>query len=190
MTKAEAFGDPGESAARRMDWNALLAQHQRWLRTVVVARLGDAEGADEVLQEVALAAVRQRAPISDPTKTAPWLYRLAVLQSLLYRRGRGRQRKLVARFAERVPAAGEGRSVDPLAWLLADERKRLVSEALSRLPGRDAEILLLKYTENWSYHQIAEHLGIGHSAVETRLFRARGKLRAELAAYELTEVRG
>jgi fructose-1-phosphate kinase PfkB-like protein len=33
------------------------------------------------------------------------------------------------------------------------------------------EILLLKYTENWSYHEIAAKLGITHSAVETRLHR-------------------
>ena len=38
--------------------------------------------------------------------------------------------------------------------------------ALARLAGRDAEILLLKYTEGWSYAQVAAHLGISHAAVE------------------------
>jgi len=48
--------------------------------------------------------------------------------------------------------------------------------------------LLLKYTENWSYQQIAAHLGISHSAVEARLHRARRKLRAELAAAEKADL--
>ena len=38
------------------------------------------------------------------------------------------------------------REPDPLDWLLADERKAMVRQALAKLPPRDAEILLLKYT--------------------------------------------
>ena len=89
--------------------------------------------------------------------------------------------------ATRAGRKSEG--VDPLSWLLSDERQQLVRAAIERLPGRDAEILLLKYTEQWSYQQIADHLGIGHSAVESRLHRARARLRTELAASQLVEVR-
>jgi RNA polymerase sigma-70 factor (ECF subfamily) len=172
-----------------IDWQAALGQHDRWLRTIVLARLREPQAVDEVMQEVALAAVRQAAPISDPAKVAPWLYQLAVRQSLLYRRKCGRRRRLVDRYAEQAQADDRpGRlTVDPLGWLLAEERQALVRRALARLPRRDAEILLLKYTENWSYHQIADHLGIGHSAVEARLHRARARMRRELAALDVVE---
>jgi RNA polymerase sigma-70 factor (ECF subfamily) len=171
-----------------MDWQRVLAEHERWLRTILAARLRDREAVDEVLQEVALAAVRQAAPIQDPSKVAPWLYRIAVRQVLLYRRKMGRRRKLTERYVERVPLAEhDEQSPDPLAWLLAEERRKLLRQALAKLPPRDVEILLLKYTEDWSYHQIAAHLGISHSAVETRLHRARGRLRSELAALEPSE---
>lgn len=178
-----------QQVAPAIDWSAALDRHDRWLRTVIVARLGGRDGVDEVFQEVALAAVRQSAPITDPTKVAPWLYRLAVVQSLLYRRSMGRRRKLINGFAREGFAASGEPSGDPLAWLLSDERRRLVREAIERLPPRDAEILLLKYTEDWSYHQLAEHLGISHSAVETRLHRARARLRAELLAMNFTEAK-
>ena len=42
----------------KVDWDVALQEHQRWLRTIVYARLQDAEAADEVMQEVALAAIR------------------------------------------------------------------------------------------------------------------------------------
>ncbi len=133
-------------------------------------------------------AVRQRAPLADPAKAAPWLYRLTVVQALLYRRRMGRRRKLTSGYAERVrPSESDSRTSDPLGWLLADERRKLVRVALDRLPRRDAEILLLKYTEDWSYHEIAARLGIGHSAVEARLHRARRRLRTELAALDVVE---
>ena len=77
-----------------IDWQAALAQHDRWLRTIVLARVRERQAVDDVMQEVALAAVRQAAPLADAAKVAPWLYRLAVRHALLYRRKCGRRRRL------------------------------------------------------------------------------------------------
>jgi RNA polymerase sigma-70 factor (ECF subfamily) len=171
-----------------IDWQAALAQHDRWLRTIVYARVGEPQAVDEVMQEVSLAAVRQHAPLEDPAKVAPWLYRLAVTQSLLYRRKQGRRRKLTDRYAQRFrPSEADARQSEPLGWLLAEERRQMIRTAVARLPGRDAELLLLKYTEDWSYRELAERLGISESAVEARLHRARQRLRHELTALEVVE---
>jgi RNA polymerase sigma factor (sigma-70 family) len=172
-----------------IDWHTTLGQHDRWLRTVVLARIGQAGAVDEVMQEVALAAVDQRSPIADVTRLAPWLYRLAVVQSLLFLRKQGRRRKLAARYAQQVPPSEhDPRSADPLDWLVAVEQQQMVRRAVARLPAREAEMLMLKYTEHWSYEQLAQHLGISESAVESRLHRARARLRRELAAYEELQV--
>ncbi|MBI2823084.1 MAG: sigma-70 family RNA polymerase sigma factor [Planctomycetia bacterium] len=191
MTQPRALGDADSGATGPpVDWQAALAEHHRWLRMVVRARLGDGHAVDEVMQEVSLAAVRQQAPLADSRKVAPWLYRLAVRQALLYRRKHGRRRRLRERFARDArPTELDGRILDPLDWLLARERGRLVREALGQLPPRDAEILLLKYSEDWSYQEIAAHLDISHSAVETRLHRARHRLRDALAAMNVIELR-
>lgn len=181
----------GSSKPAKFDWAVVLREHDRWLRTIVYSRLREPEAVDEVMQEVALAAVRESAPPSDAAKVAPWLYRVAVHQTLLYRRRCGRKRKLTERYTERHPPAEFDRTTpDPLEWLLAEERRNLMRQALARLANRDAEMLLLKYTENWNYHQIAARLGVSHSAVETRLHRARQRLREELASLERTEVGG
>ena len=180
--QAEALR-PGQTP--KIDWQAVLAQHDRWLRTVVYCRLGEPQAVDDVMQEVSLAAVRQQAPLEDPAKVAPWLYRLAVTQCLLYRRKRGRQRKLVDGYARRMrPAGAAPAQSEPLGWLLAEERRELVRTALGRLPRRDAELLLLKYGEDWSYRDLTEHLGISQTTLQTRLHRARERLRRELAALE------
>lgn len=76
---------------------------------------------------------------------------------------------------------------EPGEWLLAMELRQTVREALQTLAPKDREILLLKYTEDWSYHQLAAHLGIGHSAVEARLHRARGRLRDQLIHLSVCE---
>jgi RNA polymerase sigma factor (sigma-70 family) len=171
-----------------IDWPRILAENDRWLRTVVYARVGEPQAVDEVMQELSLAAVRQKAPINDLNKVGAWLYRLAVTQSLLHRRKLGRQRKLVDRFAQRYqPTEQDNRQMDPLSWLISEERRQKVRMAIKRLVHRDAEILLLKYTEDWSYLELAERLGITESAVEARLHRARQRLRSELAALDVVE---
>ncbi len=174
----------------RVDWEAVLSKHDRWLRTVVYTWVGESQAVDEVMQELSLATVRQRAPLADVEKVAPWLYRLAVTCSLLHRRKAGRGRKLVDRYAQRQRPTECDRQPDPLSWLLAKERGQQVRRAMARLPKRDAELLMLKYTEDWSYRQLAENLGLSESAIEARLHRARQRLRTELAALEVvgTEV--
>lgn len=190
MTASQLSTEPAPTIAPagKIDWAYALAEHGRWLRTVAIARLGSSQGVDEVLQEVSLAAVKQAAPLTDPTKVAPWLYRLVVTHCLLHRRTMGRRRKLTERYTVACPPSEHDTgSIDPLAWLLAEERQRLIRQALEQLPHRDRELLLLKYSEDWNYHQIAHHLGLSHSAVETRLHRARAKLRMKLLELQVIE---
>jgi len=179
-----------DAASTQPDWRQTLAQHDRMLRAVVAARLGERQAVDEVLQEIALAVVGGRTPLADVDRVAPWLYRLAVRQTLLYRRKHGCARRLLDRFAT-VAGVSEfdSRAVDPLDWLLTLERGALVRQGLARLAPRDREILLLKYSEDWSYQEIADRLGVSRSAVEARLHRARGRLREELSANQVIEVR-
>ena len=177
MTQSHSRPLPDGGRGLRIDWSAVLTKHDRWLRTVVYAWVGESQAVDEVMQEVSLAAVRQHAPLADAEKVAPWLYRLAVTCSLLHRRKQGRGRKLIDRYAERRRPTESDRQGDPLDWLLAKERRGQIRLALARVPKRDAELLLLKYTEDWSYRQLAEHLGVSESAIEARLHRARGRLR-------------
>jgi RNA polymerase sigma-70 factor (ECF subfamily) len=160
---------------------AALAKHGRWLRTVLAARGIERGSIDEVMQEVAAEALRGAGSLRKPEQPAPWLYRIAVVQSLMHRRQLGRRRKLVDRYAASGAAASEAIDADPLAWLLAEEEQELVRRAIAEQSPRDAELLLLKYTEDWSYRQLAEHLGATPSAVEARLHRARGRMRASLA---------
>ena len=60
---------------------------------------------------------------------------------------------------------------------MAKERSALVRAAVDQLPERDAEMLMLKYGEGWSCREMAERLGISVVAVESRLHRARERLR-------------
>ncbi len=121
-----------DGPAVEIDWAAELATRGRALRLVILARVRDRHAADEVMQEVALAAVSQKAPIRDHHRIGAWLRQLAVRQALLYRRGRGRGHKLLIRHAGRsADRDGFSAEPEPLDWLVRDERSALVRAALS-----------------------------------------------------------
>jgi RNA polymerase sigma factor (sigma-70 family) len=167
-----------------IDWAKALETNRRWLATVVHARLSDHQAAEDVLQEVALAAIRQTSKPTDPAKVAPWLYRIALRKVINHHRSTGRRRKLID------SAIATGRAVDqvnepgPGEWLMQVESRQKVSEMMDRLDPQDRQILMLKYTEGWGYQELSEHLGITIKTVEYRLVKARRALRAHLNAVQ------
>ncbi|MBR4834304.1 MAG: sigma-70 family RNA polymerase sigma factor [Thermoguttaceae bacterium] len=170
------------SESGEIDWNAALSVNESRLRSTIAARVGETAAVDEVFQDVALAATRQRAPIRDPRKIVPWLQRLATVYSLLYRRSVGRKKKLLRSYQERIPVAeSTGADEEPLRWLLSEERRSLVRQATARLAEDERRILALKYAEDKSYKEIATELDSTVSAVQSKLHRARARLRELLA---------
>ncbi|MCL2348120.1 MAG: RNA polymerase sigma factor [Planctomycetaceae bacterium] len=168
-----------------IDWEAALHHNESWLRTVIAVRVGESAAVEEVWQEVSLAAIRQRSPLQDVTRITPWLYQLAVRQSLLYRRKMGRRRKLVERYIDKiVPTREKQTAQTPLDILLTNERHQQVRVAMKSLEEEDREVLLLKYTHDWSYRDLAEKLGLSITAVQARLHRARKRLREKLVQSE------
>ncbi len=177
-----------DSNAQAIDWTAALEQHRPWLHKVLRCRVGDRHEVEDLFQEIALAVFRQSKPThengsvkpatvpDDPGKVAPWLYRLAVRQAVNFHRRTNRksQAKPTSELEPFSPTP------QPLDWMLAKEQQHNLQAALGQLRPQDREVLTLKYTENWSYQQMAEHLGVPVRTIEYRLLYARQKLRQRL----------
>lgn len=160
-----------------------MQEHWGWMRTVVRARVGDADVAEDVMQEIAVAVLEQPSRPTDTRKVAPWLYRVALRLTVNYWRSNGRHRRLLNSFA-----AEKGTDTDatpsPRDWVLGMELRESVAAALRALAPIDREILLLKYTEGWSYKELAVHLGVTEKTIEHRLAKARRALRSQLREFK------
>jgi len=163
-----------------IDWVKALESNRGWLSTVVRARLSDRQAAEDVLQEVALAAIAQPSRPTDPAKVAPWLYRVALRKVINHHRSNGRRKRLI----DGAIAAGRSKEhsseLAPGDWLMRTESMTSVVEAMKTLDPQDRQILMLKYTEGWGYQDLADHLGITIKTVEYRLLKARKALRARI----------
>ncbi len=162
-----------------------LPDHEDWLRTSLLARLGNRDEVEEVMQEVAVAAANQSAKEEPVDRVGPWLYRVAMRQMMLFRRKAGRRRKLINNVVEaKQPTEEDTRGRSPLEFLISTERQEEVRRAMRKMTERDRQLLLLKYVEGLSYGQIATRVGVTASAVQSRLHRARALLRKELLSME------
>ena len=176
------------NSAHQIDWSHELLRHRSWLCSVLLSRSRDPQAVEDLWQELAVVVLRQGHQLKDANRVAPWLYKIAVRQALMYRRMLGRQRRQRQAQFDRAQSDSTANHYDPLNWLLRDERASLIREAIATLPSRDAELLVLKYSEDWSYRELAEHIGTTESTIDSRLFRARQKLRTALSRRNIAGV--
>jgi RNA polymerase sigma factor (sigma-70 family) len=161
---------------------AVFLEHESWLRVVVRSRLEEPDAVEDVMQNIALAIVRQRSMLGEISRIGAWLYQIAVRQVLLYRRTSGRRRKLQDRLVSE--ASAQSAHDCPLRNLLAAEAQASVQQALEKLSEIDRQVLMLKYTEGWSYRELADHLGVREDTIEYRLLKARKNLRRLLRQFD------
>ncbi len=165
-----------------IDWDHAVEAHRRWLRKVLRCRVGDAHAVDDLMQEIALTIARQSKDPGtvphDPAKVAPFLYRIAVRRAADFHRNANRKTNPQP-IADLEPGA---RELEPLQWMLKTEQDMQLWSAIESLDPESREILMLKYTENWSYQQLADHLGVTPKAIERRLSRARTNMRKSLTS--------
>jgi RNA polymerase sigma-70 factor (ECF subfamily) len=148
----------------------------------------DADEAEDGVQEVFVKVQRRIATFRGEAALSTWLYQVAVNALRDHRR---RQQRLArplpflaaapgetdAEPAEQRIAASGLTPIDDAARL---ERKRIVRAALDSLPAPFRDVLVLRELEGWSYRDIARVLELPQGTVESRIFRARERLAAEL----------
>ena len=124
--------------------------------------------AEDIVQEALLRAWRSRDALKDPSAARPWLLTIVRREhARLYERKR---LELVSLddASEIAPGAGTTESEDQLFAL---------RHAIMKLPIQYREPLVLQVLGGFSTEEIARELALSSTAVLTRLFRARNKLR-------------
>jgi len=157
----------------------LMRRNGPWVRGVIFAACGDPSAADDVEQEVWVRAWRRADTLGEPSKWRSWLYALAYHAAVDHARRRRRQKALLGRLLALAPERDTRR--DPADRLSSKEGHQRALRAVADLPEPYRVPFVLRHLSGWSYRQIAEAMGLPVPTVETRLVRARRRLRAALA---------
>ncbi len=164
------------------DEAALAALMERWelpLKSFIGRIVLNVSEAEELAQETFVRVWQQREKFRTGAEFRPWMFSIAV--NLARNRLRWwRRRPTVAlqewSKTEEMPDAG----ARPEGALEIAERATAVRDAIAALPLELRESIVLFEYEQMSHVEIAVAVGCTAKAVETRIYRAREKLRAAL----------
>lgn len=171
-----------------------LAQHRAHLLKFAMLRLGEKHAAEEVVQEVYVAALKGTAGFAGKSSVRTWLTSILLHKIADYCARAGRECSLEAQAGEDRADGVEAlwRSGD-YAAMLAEWRDRedalverrffeVLEGCLARLSPRDAHIFLLRELIGLSIDELCAETGLSATNCSVILHRVRMRLRACLEA--------
>lgn len=170
-------------------FEALVNRHRLKLLALARRYTQVREDAEDVVQQTIHKAFVYLRDFEGKSAFSTWLIRIAINEALMWLRR--------ARALREVPIddlnGDEGRrfdiadaSADPEATYLQREEERTLSLAIERLPPNIRIVLELKELRELSARETARQMGLSLSAVKTRVFHGRKRLRKDIAAVQHT----
>ena len=153
------------------DFEAFFRGHYRVVVRLGQNVVGDSQRAQDVAQDVFLAAYRRFG--GDYEQAAGWVRVAAVHTALNVLRGERRRdrRQLLVQASSSQPSAED--------TVIDREARAELRGSLARLPRRSAAVVVMRHS-GMSYLEIAEALGVKVGQVGTLLRRAESALRKEM----------
>ncbi len=173
----------GDERAFEAFFNAYFARIYRF----ALPRLnGDAQAAREVVQATLAKAMRRIADFRGDSALFTWLCQICRREAVDHIRARRRHLKHVVLIDDRpdlrsaIDALEAPEEYDLVKAYGREEVGRLVRVVLDRLPSNYGDALEWKYMEGSSVEEIGVRLGIGTTAAQSLLARARTAFREAL----------
>jgi RNA polymerase sigma-70 factor (ECF subfamily) len=165
----------------------LIVRWQRPLFAFAWRYVQNRTDAHDLVAETFVRLHQQRDRLRPDTRLAAWLF--TTLSNLCHNHYRWRRRHPTVSLD--APNEDDTSAHDTIASDCAGPNSALehgetcaaVRAAIDRLPHDLKTTLLLHHFEQLSYREIGSVVGCSERGVETRLYRARQRLREELAAY-------
>ena len=168
-------------AGQGQAFRELMRRYRDPLYRLIRNNVGDPEEATDLLQEsfVSAFAAIHRYDAERPFRF--WLSRIALNKCRDW--ARRRAVRSFFSFARPIEADEDFQSEAPGPGREAESRAELarVEKAIAALPHPLREVLTLRTIEEHSQAEAAAILGVSEKTVETRLYRARAQLKAQLA---------
>jgi RNA polymerase sigma-70 factor (ECF subfamily) len=161
----------GDRDAFEKLYKAYAARLFRYLFSVV----GDANAAEELANDVMVAAWKGAASFKGQSKPSTWLFGIAHHKALNELRRRQPQMVEIEQASD-VAASGEG----PDTAVRRESLEQSVRSALRALSAEHREVVELTFYQGLSYQEIAEIMESPVNTVKTRMFYAKKKLQEAL----------
>ncbi|HVR96284.1 MAG TPA: sigma-70 family RNA polymerase sigma factor [Thermoanaerobaculia bacterium] len=154
------------------------------------------DDSNDLAQETFLRIHKSLSTFRGESRFDTWVYQIAanIFRNTLRDRStlkRGAQEVSLEGLQDQISDASLGYSSPvwekddegPLANLLADERHRVLWQALGSLPPQMRRCVILRIAQDLKYREIADLMKVSIETVKAHLFQARQQLKGKLARY-------
>jgi RNA polymerase sigma factor (sigma-70 family) len=174
-----SIGKGGDPAIRETAFSALVERHGPMVLRVCEAVGGNFQDAEDAFQATFLVLAREAPRLTIRDSLGPWLHAVAVRISLYALRARARHLSHERTWASQAPARlfAEPGAQDRLE---REEAICMVQTEIARLPNRLRACVVLCDLQGLTYAQAARRLDLPLGTVQSRLARARNRLRESL----------
>ena len=160
---------------------ALYDRYSRYVHGLALRMLGTREEADEVTQDVFWLLWKGRIRYDpDRGRFSTWLF--AITRNRCIDRLRAERRRPLTRPLEIDSDSALEKSPEEDAYV--DERRRIVLEALKRLPPEQQRAVELCFFQGMTHREVASHLGEPLGTIKSRIRMGMAKLKQSLLAPE------
>jgi RNA polymerase sigma-70 factor (ECF subfamily) len=140
--------------------------------------LGNDRDAEDVVQEVFFKVHRRLETFREDARFSTWLYRVTFNAAFDRVKKRRTDRTVLAEDFQKLPV--EALEDGPVERAARRDLQNEVRRAMAGLPEKFRTVLVLRELEGLAYEEISHTLGISKGTVESRLFRARARLKEAL----------
>jgi RNA polymerase sigma-70 factor (ECF subfamily) len=165
------------AAGSREAFNELVRRHQVAIVAFVRALLSGRGDAEDLAQEVFVRAWKSLHAFRGESTFRTWLHRVAINVARTRQSEQGRWLRLFTPMREEAPEPPSAE--EPVDAALA--RRQVIDRALAALPDDLRVAVTLRDMQGLEYREIAALLGVPIGTVESRIFRARQRLKPLLA---------
>lgn len=162
----------------------LMARWEIPVKRFLARMLQNEHEAADLAQEVFVRLYQKRGLYRTGARFSPWIFSIAANQARnRLRWWRRRPAVSLEAWSEEMPELADTAATDAAKSLQRAERAEAVRAAVAALPSDWREALILCEYEELTMAEAAEALGTTVKSVESRLYRARERLRGKLAVW-------
>ena len=167
-------------------FGVLVNQYRNHLYRLTLRITGNAEDAEDVLQDALLKAYCNLERFRGNSRFYTWMVRITLNQALMKLRQRRRERQVLLPDLEPLEQDSQARpevedtGPSPEQQCANAELEQIIGRALHRLGPRLSSVFILRHVDGFSAMELTEMLGLSVPAVKSRLLRARTRLRKRL----------
>ncbi len=160
----------------------LIQRHEKIVFNIAYKMLSNAEDVKDISQDVFVKVYKNLPKFDGKSAFSTWIYRITVntcIDEIRKRKGKetysmdeefeGDENSMSRQYEDEGPTPEEA--------LIADEKKKMIMDGISRLSQEHKTVIVLRDIEGFSYTEITEITGMTLGTVKSRLARARLQLK-------------